>query len=45
MPTTVLFDRQGCVLASLAGPANWASADAKAFISAAIEDRPSAAGS
>ena len=45
MPTTVLVDRQGCVLASLAGPANWASADAKTLIAAAIAERPSAAGS
>ena len=36
MPTTVLLDKQGCVLASLAGPADWASADAKTFVTAAL---------
>jgi thiol-disulfide isomerase/thioredoxin len=36
MPTTILLDKQGCVLASLAGPADWASADARAFVTAAL---------
>ncbi len=36
MPTTLLIDPQGCELASLAGPADWASAEAKAFIAAAL---------
>ena len=36
MPTTLLLDPQGCVLASLAGPADWASEDARAFVSAAL---------
>jgi thiol-disulfide isomerase/thioredoxin len=36
MPTSVLIDEQGCEIASLAGPAEWASDDALKFISAAI---------
>ncbi|MDQ0468225.1 thiol:disulfide interchange protein TlpA [Labrys wisconsinensis] len=36
MPTTLVVDRQGCMLASLAGPAEWASEDAKAFVRAAM---------
>jgi thiol-disulfide isomerase/thioredoxin len=36
MPTTLLVDAAGCELASLAGPAEWASADALALIRAAI---------
>jgi thiol-disulfide isomerase/thioredoxin len=36
MPTTLLIDPHGCELANLAGPAEWASADAKALISAAL---------
>jgi thiol-disulfide isomerase/thioredoxin len=36
MPTTLLIDPQGCELANLAGPAEWASADAKALITAAL---------
>jgi thiol-disulfide isomerase/thioredoxin len=36
MPTTVILDKQGCVLASLAGPADWASGDAKTFLMAAL---------
>jgi thiol-disulfide isomerase/thioredoxin len=37
MPTTLLIDAEGCVLASLAGPADWASEDAKAFVAAAAK--------
>jgi thiol-disulfide isomerase/thioredoxin len=37
MPTTVLIDEKGCELAYLAGPAEWAGADAKALIRAALE--------
>ncbi len=37
MPTTLIVDPQGCELASLAGPAEWASEDASRFVSAAIE--------
>jgi thiol-disulfide isomerase/thioredoxin len=36
MPTTILVDRQGCELASLAGPAEWASDDACALVQAAL---------
>src|ERR1700674_1644203 len=36
MPTTLLVDAQGCELASLAGPAEWASEDAVKFVSAAV---------
>jgi len=36
MPTTVLIDQNGCILASLAGPAEWASPEALAFIKAAL---------
>ena len=37
MPTTVLVDPQGCEIASLAGPAEWASPDALAFLQAALK--------
>lgn len=36
MPTTLLIDRNGCEVATLAGPAEWASGDAIAFIKAAL---------
>ncbi|MBI4274434.1 MAG: TlpA family protein disulfide reductase [Rhizobiales bacterium] len=36
MPTTILVDRQGCELASLAGPAEWASDDAFRLVQAAL---------
>ncbi len=36
MPTTLLVDRDGCVLANMSGPAEWAGADARALISAAV---------
>jgi thiol-disulfide isomerase/thioredoxin len=36
MPTTLLIDKNGCELAYLAGPAEWASPDALNFIRAAI---------
>jgi thiol-disulfide isomerase/thioredoxin len=36
MPTTILIDSNGCEVATLAGPAEWASADAKALIKAAL---------
>lgn len=36
MPTTLLIDRNGCEIASLAGPAEWASEDAVKLIEAAI---------
>jgi thiol-disulfide isomerase/thioredoxin len=41
MPTSVLVDGQGCEIATIAGPADWASDDAIKLISAAI--KPSAA--
>jgi thiol-disulfide isomerase/thioredoxin len=36
MPTTLLVDGAGCEIASLAGPAEWGSADALALVRAAI---------
>jgi thiol-disulfide isomerase/thioredoxin len=36
MPTTLLIDRQGCELGTLAGPAEWASDDAVTLIAAAL---------
>jgi thiol-disulfide isomerase/thioredoxin len=42
MPTSVLVDGQGCEIATIAGPADWASDDALKLISAAL--KPAAAG-
>jgi thiol-disulfide isomerase/thioredoxin len=36
MPTTMLIDRQGCEIGTIAGPAEWASGDALALIRAAL---------
>jgi thiol-disulfide isomerase/thioredoxin len=36
LPTTVLVDPNGCEIASLAGPAEWAGADALKLVSAAL---------
>jgi len=36
MPTTIVVDPQGCEIAALAGPAEWASEDAVKLIEAAI---------
>jgi thiol-disulfide isomerase/thioredoxin len=36
MPTTLLVDRDGCELATLAGPAEWASDDAVKLVTAAL---------
>lgn len=36
LPTTFLIDKQGCELGVLAGPAEWASADAQGLVRAAI---------
>jgi thiol-disulfide isomerase/thioredoxin len=36
MPTTILIDKNGCEVATLAGPAEWASGDAITFIEAAL---------
>jgi thiol-disulfide isomerase/thioredoxin len=42
MPTSVLVDGQGCEIATIAGPAEWASDDAVMLITAAVN--PAAAG-
>ena len=42
MPTSVLVDAKGCEIATIAGPAEWASDDAVKLITAAI--KPAAAG-
>jgi len=42
MPTSVLVDAQGCEIATIAGPAEWASDDAVKLIKAAVQ--PAAAG-
>ena len=42
MPTSVLVDGKGCEIATIAGPADWASEDAVKLISAAL--KPAAAG-
>jgi len=36
MPTTMLIDRQGCEIGTIAGPADWASPDAIKLIKAAL---------
>ncbi len=36
MPTTMLIDRQGCEIGTIAGPAEWASDDAVTLIKAAL---------
>lgn len=43
MPTSVLVDAQGCEIATIAGPAEWASDDAVRLIKAAVQ--PAKAGS
>lgn len=40
MPTTILVDKEGCELAYLAGPAEWSSPDAFAFIGKALGRAP-----
>jgi thiol-disulfide isomerase/thioredoxin len=42
MPTSVLVDRSGCEIATIAGPAEWASEDALKLVKAAMQ--PVAAG-
>jgi thiol-disulfide isomerase/thioredoxin len=37
MPTTLLVDGKGCEVATIAGPAEWASEDAVRFIEAALK--------
>ena len=39
LPTTILIDRQGCELGTMAGPAEWDRGDAEALISAALKPR------
>lgn len=36
MPVSLIVDRQGCELAIIQGPADWASADSKALMAAAV---------
>jgi thiol-disulfide isomerase/thioredoxin len=36
LPVTLLLDRDGCVIANMNGPAEWASADAEKLIDAAL---------
>jgi thiol-disulfide isomerase/thioredoxin len=42
MPTTLLVDRSGCEIGTMAGPAEWASADGVKLVSAVIADEASA---
>jgi hypothetical protein len=42
MPTSMLVDGKGCEIATIAGPAEWASDDAVKLIAAAVQ--PAAAG-
>ena len=37
MPTTLLVDAAGCEIGTIAGPAEWASADAVKLVTAALE--------
>jgi hypothetical protein len=37
MPTTLLIDPNGCEIASLSGPAEWASADGLKRVSAVLQ--------
>jgi hypothetical protein len=37
MPTTLLVDPNGCEIASLSGPAEWASADGLKLIDAVLQ--------
>ena len=43
MPTTLLIDRSGCEIGTMAGPAEWASDDGVKLVSAAIADDKTAA--
>lgn len=42
MPTSVLIDAQGCEIATIAGPAEWASDDAVKLIKAAMQPKMAA---
>jgi len=39
MPTTLLVDPAGCEIGTIAGPAEWASTDALALVTAAVEKK------
>lgn len=39
LPATMLFDAEGCLIASMNGPAEWAGADAKALIEGAMAQK------
>ena len=39
LPATMIIDREGCLVASMNGPAAWEGADAKAFISAVSDTK------
>lgn len=42
MPTTLIVDKNGCLVAHLSGPAHWDSEDAKAFVTALIRKKKAA---
>ncbi len=42
MPTTLIVDKNGCLVAHLSGPAHWDSDDAKALVGALIEKNETA---
>jgi thiol-disulfide isomerase/thioredoxin len=44
MPTTLLVDPQGCLIASLSGPADWASQDGEALLQTALQASPGPGG-
>ncbi|GGC46239.1 thiol:disulfide interchange protein TlpA [Chelatococcus reniformis] len=39
LPTTLVVNRRGCVVANLDGPAEWASADAQALLRAILQQK------
>lgn len=39
LPTTLIVNRKGCVVANLDGPAEWASADAQALLRAVLQQK------
>ena len=39
LPATMIIDKQGCLVASMNGPAAWEGADAKAFIGAVADEK------
>jgi thiol-disulfide isomerase/thioredoxin len=40
LPVTMLVDSEGCLLAHMNGPADWASPDAKRFLAGVVGNRP-----